>query len=256
MSISLIIRSELMKLFKRKDVWLMLAMIGIPMLYALGAFFNASFIEYKASDKSYALRFVMNMFQFNYGVFIFFFITLLAGVKTLGSEIEDKSIMLSIPRVKKRGMIYTGKNIAMSIAVVAINLIFGLTCLLLYYLFLVHRVDLATKVLYVAKDLPFVLSNIIAIICFYLLLVQFASMLSTFLKPMVASVVGFITIAITMYLQQIPGVKYFVPGYYISMLSDGNGLEWLTLINYLICIGVLSIIFYSVGYMTFSRKDL
>lgn len=256
MSVRVLVKSELLKLRRRKDVWLMLSMIGIPLLYALGAFLQASFIEYKAVEKAYALRFVMNMFQFNYGVFIFFFITLLVGVKTLGTEIEDKSIMLSIPRVKKRWMIYVSKNLAVSLMTLFINIIFGIACLGLYYAFLIHRTDLATTTLYKADELAHVIVNISAIAAFYLLLVQFASMLSTLIKPMVASVLGFIVITITLYLQQIPLVKYLMPGYYINQLSESTVEKWHLFGMYLICITVYALIFYTVGAIVFGRKDL
>lgn len=260
MSLALLMKVELNKLKKRKDVWLILFMIAIPMLYAIGAYFNASFVEFKSDNKTYGMEFAVNMYQFIYAIFIFFFLTMFCVIKSLGTEIEDHSIILYIPRSKSRTHLYLAKNMSLTLVFTVITIFFYVFSIAMYYIFLVQRSDIAMPHFWEQSETLYLLVNTFAIYLYYIMLIQLAMFLCTILKPMLASITSLLVITLTLYLQQIPKLQMVIPGFYINkfMNSDwfSQGETFKNISIFLILIAGYCLIFNVLGMRKFKRLDL
>ena len=251
---------EILKLIKRKDIWVMVTMVGIPMLYSLGVYSNSSIIVYNGENKEYAISFVTSMFHFVYMIFIYFFILSLSTSKSLAGEIENKSILLYSQRINNRKKIYFQKNLSLISIFSVICVVFYILSLAMFYLFAVKRVDIISNVFIVKEELLSVSCIFIAIYLYYIFTINLSLMMSSFMKQNATVIVYSIVFIVMIYLQNFPYIKYLSPSYYISSLSEIIPSNTLGIIQIIIpCIIihlVYVIIFNIIGIKKFEERDL
>jgi ABC-type transport system involved in multi-copper enzyme maturation permease subunit len=255
-----IYKIEILKLIKRKDIWIIMTMLGIPMLYSIGVYAHSSVITYNGEGKEYALSFITNMFRFVYMVFIYIFLISLSTSKSLAGEIEDKSILLYTQRINNRKRIYIQKGLSLISAFSLISILFYITSLAMFYLFAVKRTDIISSVFFRKEELFMLISSFISIYLYYVFTINLSLMLSTFMKQNNVLITYSILFIVLTYLQQFPYVKYLSPGYYISKISEIGSGDTLGISKILIpCIIIhliYSLIFNLIGIKKFQERDL
>lgn len=88
------------------------------------------------------------MFQMSQSMFIFNVILSAIIGRSLASEIENKSIRLYINQIGIRKLIYGGKELALLIFSVFIDILLVLTSIVFYYAVLVHNPNVASGIFY------------------------------------------------------------------------------------------------------------
>ena len=138
-TLAIITKIELKKLFQRKDSWLMFTILLVPILYSVGLASNSDVITYTGAGNITAIGFASAMFQMSQSMFIFNVILSAIVGRSLASEIENKSIRLYVNRIGVRKLIYGGKELALLIFSVFIDILLVLTSIAFYYAVLIHN---------------------------------------------------------------------------------------------------------------------
>lgn len=255
-----IYRIEMIKLIKRKDIWIMMTMIAIPMLYSIGVYTNSSAIVYTGEGKEYALSFVNNMFHFVYMVFIYIFLISLNTSKSLAGEIENKSILLYTQRINNRKQIYIQKGLSLVSVFTLICSLFCIASFVMFYLFAVKRTDIISNVFLKKEELFMLICSFITVYLFYIFIINLSLMLSSFLKQSSVLMSCSIIFIVFIYLQNFPYVKYLSPAYYITQISQISFTNTQGIINIMIpCIAIHAIyflVFNWIGIKKFKERDL
>ncbi|WP_250673396.1 ABC transporter permease (plasmid) [Paraclostridium ghonii] len=259
-SIKDIYKIEIIKLIKRKDIWVMMTMIGIPMFYSIGIYTNSSVITYNGDGKEYALKFVIHMFQFVYMVYIFFFLISLSTAKSLAGEIENKSILLYTQRINNRKQIYIHKGLSLISVFSLICILFFITSLAMFYLFAVKRTDIISSTFFKREELFMLICSFLIIYLLYVFMINLSLMLSSFLKQNSVLIITSIVYIVFAYLQNFPYVKYISPSYYVLQISKIEFFNTQGIINLIVpCIilhAVYFIILNMIGIKKFKERDL
>ncbi|CAH2713688.1 hypothetical protein BACCIP111895_00842 [Neobacillus rhizosphaerae] len=251
---------EWKKIIKRKEILALFSMLAIPMLYSLGAYFNSSIIVFNSDTKEYGFSFLVNMIVFVKMLFIYFLITALFAAKSLGGEIENRSILLYTQRITDRAKIYKAKIAGLYSVVALITVFFMIFSIVMYYLFTVKREDIATAQFIKPDEFLGLLYVSIGIVLLYFLVISFSMMLSTFLKSNTAIIIFCVVFIAFTFLGKFPVVKYISFEYYLNGLmsitpTDHTQLT-INFILYTLLVGGFIVICNIIGIRSFSRRDL
>lgn len=251
---------EWRKLIKRRELIAFITMIAIPLLYSLGAYFESSIIVFNSDKKEYAGSFVINMLIFGKMLFIYFLIAALFATKSLGGEIENRSILLYTQRIPNRAKIYRAKLVSMYSAIISVIIFYSIISLVLYYVFVLHREDIATKQFLKADEFLNLLYVGVGITFLYLLVISFSMMLSTFLKSNTATIIFCLVFIIFTFMAEFPVFKYISFEYYLSELIDMNFSSNVELTKIFLIYAALVLVMISIsnriGIYLFTRRDL
>lgn len=255
-----IYKIEMIKLVKRKDIWMMLTMIGIPMLYSIGVYFESNIIVYNGSSREYALSFATNMFQFVYMVFIYVFLISLSTSKSLASEIDSKNILLYTQRINNRKQIYIQKGLSLISVFSIICLLFYIVSIVMFYIFVARREDIAINMFLKREELLKLLCSFVTLYLLYLFIINFSLMLSSIFKQNNVLIITSITFIVFIYLQSFPYVQYLSPTYYINQIMEVDPLDLQGIVNVMLpCLitnSIYALIFNIVGIKKFRERDL
>ena len=183
-TLAIITKIELKKLFQRKDSWLMFTILLVPILYSVGLASNSDVITYTGAGNITAIGFASAMFQMSQSMFIFNVILSAIVGRSLASEIENKSIRLYVNRIGVRKLIYGGKELALLIFSVFIDILLVLTSIAFYYAVLIHNPKVASGIFYDSN----VGMEIVQIVCnciFWLITIFLVMLMATKLKTLV-----------------------------------------------------------------------
>lgn len=251
---------EFRKLLHRKDVWIMLTMFGIPALYSIGVFLNSSAIVFNGEGKEYAMGFFLNMFFFVDSIFIYFFILSLIASRSLGGEIENKSILLYTQRINNRRKIYQAKVWSLIAMVSLICIIFFLVTMAMFYIFAVQREDIISSQFIKKEELVGLFLFFLSIVLVYIFTINLSVMLSTFFKTNTTVIIFSILFIVFIFISKFPGIKYISLQYYTEQLSTidlSNTSKIFTLFSINLGVSLIySIICNLVGIKRFERRDL
>lgn len=251
---------EWKKIVKRKEIIALFTMLAIPALYSLGAYFNSSIIVFNNDTKEYALSFIVNMFIFVKMLFIYFLITALFAAKSLGGEIENRSILLYTQRITNRAKIYKAKILTLYSAILLITACFFSFSLVMYYLFTVKRTDIAISQLLKWNEFLSLVYILIGIVLLYFLVISFSMMLSTFVKSNTAIIIFCVVFIVFTFLGNFPYVKFISFEYYLNKLISTVPTDTSQLTTLFGVYSILIILFISIcnviGTRKFMRRDL
>ncbi|MDD3339952.1 MAG: hypothetical protein PHS82_13975 [Lachnospiraceae bacterium] len=249
------IKTELYKISKRKDSWLFLTILFIPMLYAIGLASNSSVITYSRNGTITALGFSAAMFQTSQSMFIFNVILVAITAKSMATEIENKSLLLYINRIGNRHTIYLGKEIALFVFAVLIELLLFLVSIMSYYFLLSGNTNISSGKLFDANVFSDIL-QIASVSLFWLITIYFTLALSTKMKT-IACVGIYMILYIAMNLiSYAGGIKYLSPLFYLNVFSVNDQIMSLYVILFLIYLASVGIVANFIGLRKLSRMDL
>lgn len=253
-----LVKIEFSKIVKRKDFLLMISMMFIPIMYSVGIAMNSKSITYVGEQKVYSLSFASEMYTFVYMCFVYFIILSVCVVRSLKGEIENKSIQLYTQRINNRKRLYLAKNIAYLVLVVANTLVFIITSIICFYLFLVKRTEIATPELFKRGEILYCFINIAAILLCFIFTVNVSMFLSAYRKSFEAMVIFVFIWLAFVYLKEFAYIKYFIPIYYVEKIINSpiGKCEWKNFLILLIIISIYSIISIILGRKKFEKSDL
>ena len=235
-TLAIITKIELKKLFQRKDSWLMFTILLVPILYSVGLASNSDVITYTGAGNITAIGFAI------------------VG-RSLASEIENKSIRLYVNRIGVRKLIYGGKELALLIFSVFIDILLVITSIAFYYAVLIHNPKVASGIFYDSN----VGMEIMQIVCnciFWLTTIFLVMLMATKLKTLVCVGVYMILYIIMNLMSYIDGIKYLSPLHYIvAASSNSSQIMFSTILFsiYAICVGIL---FTHIGIRKIEKMDL
>lgn len=251
---------EWRKIIKRKEIIALFVMLAIPALYSIGAYIHSSIIVFNDDSKEYGLSFVVNMFLFVKMLFVFFLITALFAAKSLGGEIENRSILLYTQRITNRAKIYRAKIWSLYSAIFIILIIFAIFTTAMYYLFVVSREDIAVYQFIQRNELVSLLYIMMSIIFLYFLVISFSMMLSSFLKANISTMIFCIVFILFTFFAKFPYIKFISFEYYINELLISNSSNTTYLTQIFLAYMIITLIFISIcnylGSKIFVSRDL
>ena len=251
-----IYKIELWKLIKRKDTLMLWLMPLLSFFYAIGVAAKSSLVTYNGATSIDATSFVSSMFVFIHGLFIFYIIFAIITARSLGSEIEDKSILLYIPRIRNRNAIYDAKCLSLMTTLLVSFMVFVLATLIAYFTFVVQRPDIANGLLYSLDTVLVNICHLVSVLMAFVFSMLMVLMLSTHFKTTIAVCIFLFAFIVLSFVAQFPYVQYISPFYYVNSIGiEGANNILLTLASAIL--GVLySIVFSSLGKYSLAKKDL
>lgn len=247
---------EFYKIVKRRDFILLNTMIIIPIFYAIGAATHSSIVTYEGTDKTYGLKYFVDMYSFIYMIFIYFFLLAMSVIRSLRGELENRSIQLYTQRINNRKKIYLSKNLAMVAAFSGVTVLFALISVLVYYILVIQRTDIAEIRFIRLDELGYMLANFLGVYLFFVWSIFYSFMLSAYLKSGSALGIYTLTIVAGMYLKEFPYVKYLSPAFYTQNIMDTAQGATKTLGLMAVVILIYCLVFFFVGRNKLEKSDI
>lgn len=247
--------TELYKLYKRKDTWIFLAVILVPILYSVGIASGSEVVSYSGTGNITAINFVSAMFQMAQSMFIFNIILVAITSRTLGSEIEDKSLRIYLNKVGDRKKIYIEKVKALSTYVGAISILLVVVGLFCYY-FIMNGKTLIVNGLFYDERILIEIIQIMAIYLFWVITIFITMMLSIKCRLVVCLgiyMLGYIGMNLLSYTR---GVKYISPLYYIGIFTMMEKVAWNQILIGVIYFLIIVVFTTYFGIRVFRNRDI
>lgn len=253
-----LVKIECYKMIKRKDFYIMMSMIFIPILYAVGLAMNIGSITYVGKEKISGLSFATEMYVFVYMCFIYFVILSVCVIRSLKGEIENKSIQLYVQRIQNRKKLYLAKNMAYTILVIGNALLFLCISIVCFYLFLTSRSDIAVLELFRRGELSYCFIKMIGIVLSFLFTLNFSMFLSTYRRSFEAMGIFVFVWLASMYLKEFYMIQYFVPIYHLEKILNSNieNLQWNNFFMMLFLVCLYSLVSIMLGCKKFEKSDI
>jgi hypothetical protein len=250
------IKAELIKQFRRKDILILSIMCILPIFYGIGAATHSSVIYYEGSQKSTFFDFWAQMANFTHMLIVFYFASAMSAVHSLRGEAENRSLQLYTQRLVDRKRLYWAKVLVSEFLVTVVYVLLGLICLASYYLFVIKRTDIATTQVFSIDTLMPDVALLLAIFFMYMTMVSIAYVLSIFFKSAIALGMTAGAFVLFSYIAQFPYLKYLSPVYYISKLANAV-FKWkfLLMSEVGICLAVIGITMV-IGLKAIQRMEL
>lgn len=214
--LSLMIRTELLKFFKRSDYIAVIGFVCIGLIFAL----NMRGDSYTGVQNQNALFWVTVQMLTTTTLFIGPVIMSFIGTQMLASEIDNKSILLFTVRIRNRKKMYVGK----SLALLLIGMLFFLASTVI--LFIIYFLAGDADSVYISGKLAG--NNVVDLLLVlfmnylfaFLLIPQMALCLGAWMKPLVTVIMAFVVTLVCNNTGTLPVIKYFNPMYYIVRLAN------------------------------------
>lgn len=251
----IIYRTELYKLYKRKDTWIFLTVILVPILYGVGIASGSEIVSYSGNGNITAINFISAMFQMAQSMFIFNVILVAVTCRTLGAEIEDKSLRIYLNKVGDRKKIYINKLKALITYVGIISFLLAAVGLLCYYFVLNGKTQIVNGALY-DKEILVELIQIITICLFWIITIVISMMISIKYRLVVSLGIYMIGYIVMNLLSYTVLFKYLSPLYYINIFTMMEKVVWKQ-----VFIGIIHFFFIAFfttyyGIRVFKNKDI
>lgn len=253
-----LIKSECVKLQRRKDFLFLATMLILPIFYAISIATHSSIVTYEGSERTTCFGFYSAMYIFGYMLMIYFIILSMTSIRSLRGEIENKSIKLYLQRVSNRKNLYLSKHIASISLFMMINIMFFIVSVICYYGLVIHRSDIAMMDFFDNRLLYEQVATVLSIFLYFIFMIFYSFMVSAYLKTGMAFGTIFLTIVVFSYLKEFPYLKYLSPVFYIQQLIDAKSTEMVDqlLLWMLLLILVMCLISYNIGKNKFERSDI
>ena len=227
-------KTELYKLYKRKDTWIFLTVILVPILYSVGIASGSEIVSYSGN-----------------GNIILVAIT----SRTLGTEIEDKSLRIYLNKVGDRKKIYIEKVKALSVYAGVISVLLVVVGLFCYYFIMNDKTPIVNGALY-DERISIEIIQIITIYLFWVITIFIIMMLSIKYRLVVCLgiyMIGYIGMNLLSYTKVF---KYFSPLYYINTFTMMEKVVWTQVLIGAIYFSIIAVFTTYFGIREFRNKDI
>lgn len=212
---------ELYKVTQKKESYLLLALCLLPLIFAIGLYSgSSSFIFSSTKGAISCLDWVSSMTTIlNQSLIFYFFLTIIV-TRSLSSEIEDHSILLYIPRVNSRRLIYSSKILAGIASGTFAIVSFLVSSIASYYIFLIHVPEVANGNFTDKVTIESDILNIFTVYVCVLVVAMLAHCLSNYMKPLLCIAVAIVVIGSMPWLIRVNGLAYLLPWFYMTRMND------------------------------------
>lgn len=254
---------EMIKLFKKKDIVSMLAIIILPLMIGISIMLK----QYSGLKNQSAL-FWAGTQLFNASTLYFTPVVFaVISSRVMAGEIQNKNFLLYIPRVRNRGTIYKAKTLAVTTFALIIFILVTAINLVTYYAIVMRNPIYASGEIFGSNGVELIKFMIMIFFSSFILISNLTLFLSTKFKMMpTIGIVLFIT-CIFHFAWNTPYFSYINPWHYIAMMANavgslpgitqdlGGSVNELLLSGILLC-SILSIVFSVLGYRRFKEIEL
>lgn len=214
-----IIKIELQKMLKNRETFLAFSMILIPLFYSIALSFRSPIFQYLGHGNVDYFSFVHMTIAVSAIAMIFHAIFAFFAARFYGSEIENHSILLYVPRLRDRKKMFLAKSLSLQILLLVSFVTFALICIPCYILLASARPDIANGNL-VRSDLlakqGFVILSILLSFSTTIAIIMFLCSYMKFI-PAVGLFLGFRVIC--KLVENFAIIKYLSPFFYYVELS-------------------------------------
>lgn len=259
MNLSRLVKLELFKLIRRKDVWSLFTMLLLPLMYATAIANHSKVVRYVLKKLLSCTQFTASMYIYVSFLFLFFILMSICVSRTLSSEVHDKSMYLYLHRIKDRKLIYVSKNIALMILMLIVSAIFYLFTVLCFY-FIMGGTGTTGEVFCYPDELIFDILQFLQVHLLFVFVIQMSFLLGTYLPPLLTVGISTILIPIFAYLSSVPILKYVAidtymePLYKVTRTNVALAIK-LFLLELLVVL-IYTIIFNWFGWKKFKQTDM
>lgn len=217
--LSALTRIEFTKLWHKKESYLYFTMCLLPLLYGIGFASGSSAFTYRGTEQMSCLQVLMLFFAMSYQFLIFHIFLVIVAVRAVGSEIEDHSILLLIPRVNHRRRLFAAKLLAVAgFALVGVAAL--VVVAIVSYYALLARTTIASGAFSNGSDVVPLLSVAGQVILTLFLMAAVGAVFSLFMRTLVAVAAGTVTMVVLFLAGAIAPVAYAVPFFYLVRSLD------------------------------------
>lgn len=214
-SIWQIIKIELMKFLRRRDIFAVFAIVAMTFIYAIGMRDES----FKGTENQNALLWLVVQLLTSTVLFIGPVVCAFIGTQMLSSEIDNGSISLFTVRVRNRKKLYLAKSISL-IIISVIFFLFTVLVLLGVYAWIVSSGSKFVSGTLTGNNVGALLGMGFMVFLFtYFLMPQFALFVGIKLKPLMAIVAAFGLTVICNHVLTYTFIKYVNPMSYIYTLA-------------------------------------
>lgn len=216
--------TELRKILIRRDTLLLFVPILIPLFVSAGIVWGGGILNVSVETNSLnASSFAAQMVHLGVALFVFLFIFSIYTARLYGSEIEQGTMLLYLPRFHSRPSLYYGKSLALHIvAAVTVIVTFFLGIAAYSMILAPNAPEIAAGNLYNKEDLFRSLAFSFSAFCVYALTIEITMALCSYVK-FLAALVGYLVIFfIWNIIVYFPVFQYLSPFFY---LEEYTGLK-------------------------------
>ena len=211
-------RIEFVKLWHKKESYLYFVPALLPILYGVGFASGSASFTYRGDPMSH-MTFIQTMFFMSHSLFIGYVFLIIVAARAVGSEIEDHSLLLYVPRVNDRAKPLAAKILAMlAFALVGVAAQ-ALACVVGYYGLLVHS-RIGSGAFAVGSDLPDAAAVVIESSLFLVVAVLIGVVLSLYTKTLVAVAAGTVALVVLTFASQLAPTAYLIPTFCLVRSID------------------------------------
>ena len=247
-----IINAELFKVHKKKIPVVLLGLNCLPLLYALGIYYQWSWISF--SGEFDLIRYVSAMFQLLFILGVPLILFMYIGSSILGTERIQGQLILEKTRASSLVTLIAAKFISMLILILlycAINIIISTLC----YVFLIAKTEYAMNAVIQFDPININLIISCAAAILYIILSTFFSMfISIKYSAIVSTISGCILFAVLSLGTGASEIGQWIPGYF-ALNASANSNSMTISYQFLICI-LLILVLPIVSTKLFQKIDL
>lgn len=260
MEILSIYKMELYKAFKRKNSWIMIIPSILAVLMALGVANGVLELSYGGTGAMSCMDFVQLIWLLFSGLGIWGILIILVAAFQFSGEISDGQIKMAILRTGKRQSVVIGKFLAVVTVVLGFLVVFFLTAIAGYYLFLANSA-LGSNAFALTVEGATIGKVLLGLGCGalnFIILIALTFLLGIYINPFAAFVTTLIVMFATNYMAGMESLGFmkYLPYYVSNELLAGTGLSGGHMLTFAICTIVILCAIIGGTTFLFRRRDI
>ncbi len=210
-----IIKIELMKFLRRRDIFAVFAIVAMTFIYAVGMRDES----FKGTENQNALLWLVVQLLTSTVLFIGPVVCAFVGTQMLSSEIDNRSISLFTVRIRNRKKLYLAKSISL-IIISTIFFTFTIVVLMGVYTWIASSGSKFVSGTLTGNNVSSLLCmGLMVFLYTYFLIPQFTLFVGIKLKPLMAIVAAFALTVVCNHVLTYTFIKYINPMSYIYSLA-------------------------------------
>lgn len=211
---------ELFKISKRKESWLLFAMILLPIMYSLGFSSGSPNFQYNGHELLSCMDWIQIMCSMISQIAIFYIFTSIVTARSIASEIEDGSIHLYIHRVNNRKKLYMSKFVSNCIYTTVAYLFFLLTSTLCYFVILKNAPLISSSTFLNNRTATVCIFASIEVYISFIFMISLGMVLGVVFKPLISIAISIIVHIASILISQMSLVCFLSPWFYFNKMLD------------------------------------
>ena len=219
-----IVKAEMLKSFRRKGFFLLLAIAFLPVLYLICTFAEVSYIIDLIDTENGFFNFFVQNVKLSCELLLFPVMIALSAIHIQRGEIDSRSIRFYLQRVGKRSSIYFAKHIAIVISILLVCLLLFISCWMCFCVIRSHQSGVDMLDCSGTNGNFLEVALLISLLSYLTMIVFIAFTISTIFNVEVATGVIVLIIVLLACIKEIPILQLLSPIFYMQQLSSNTGI--------------------------------